>query len=82
MLDQAEKAYYLALLALKDKDYPAASDHFNRAAPHFKGNREFNLLRQTTELLLAVKKERTKLDGDDMIELEEVLPYGKEKEFR
>ena len=82
MLDQAEKAYCLALLALKDNDYPAASDHFDRAALHFKDNREFNLLRQTTELLLAVKKERTKLNGDDMIELEEVLPYGEEKEFR
>jgi len=81
MLDHAEKAYCLALLALKDKDYPAAFDHFDGAAPHFKDNREFNLLRQTTELLLAVKKERTKLDGDDMIELEEVLPYGKEKDF-
>jgi hypothetical protein len=82
MLDQVEKAYYLALLALKDKDYPAASDHFDRAAPHFKDNREFNLLKQTTELLLAVKEERTMLDGEDTIELEEVLPYGEEKEFR
>ena len=82
MLDRAEKAYCLALLALKDKDYPAASDHFDRAAPRFKDNREFNLLRQSTELLLAVKKERVKLHAEDTIEREEVLPYGQEKEFR
>jgi hypothetical protein len=82
MLEQEEKAYCLALLALKDKDYPAASGHFNRVASHFKDNREFNLLRQTTELLLVVKEERTKLDSDDTIEIEEVLPYGEEKDFR
>ncbi len=82
MLSDAEKAYCLALEALKRKDYPAASNHFDKAVPHFKNNREFNLLRQTTELLLAVKEERKKLDGEDMIELEEVLPYGEEKDFR
>ncbi len=81
MLDQVEKAYCLALLALRDKDYPAASDHFNKAAPHFKDNAEFNLLRQTTDLLLAVKKERTKLDSEDTIEIEEMLSYGEEKDF-
>ena len=69
MLDQEEKAYCLALLALKDKDYPAASGHFNGVASHFKDNWEFNLLSQTTELLLAVKEERKKLDGENMIEL-------------
>jgi hypothetical protein len=82
MLSQAEKAYCRALLALKRKDYTAASDHFREAAPHFGNDREFDLLRETTELLLAVKKVHAKDKADDTIELEEVLPYGKEKDFR
>ena len=82
MFSDAEKAYYLALEALKRKDYPSASNHFDKAVPHFKNNREFNLLRETTDLLLAVKKERMKFDNEDSIELEEVLPYGKENELR
>jgi len=82
MLNQAEKAYCLALQALKNKDYNAASDYFDGAVEYFKGNREFNLLRETTNLLLVVKKERMKLEAEDTIELEEVLPYGEEENFR
>lgn len=82
MLNSSEKAYCEALLALKNKDYRAASDHFDTAAPHFRDNREFNLLSETTKLLLAVKAERESLDSKDKIEIEEVFSYGQEKNLR
>ena len=76
MFEQAEKAYCLALLALKNKDYQTAADYFDNAADNFKDNQEFNLLRETTRLLLMVKEESARLNTEDKIEIEEVLPYG------
>jgi hypothetical protein len=76
MLDSSEKAYCQALVSLKHKDYRAASDHFDTAAPHFKDNREFVLLRETTRLLLAVKAKRESLDGTDTLENQETLSHG------
>ncbi len=76
MLNPGEKAYCAALLALKKKDYSAAMKHFEEAAPFFKENAEFNLLMETTKLLVVVKNERMRLENDDTIEIEEALPYG------
>ena len=82
MLNQAEKEYCRALLSLKDKDYAAASDHFHRAAQQFATDREFSLLKETTDLLLVVRQQRVQLDAEDKIEVEEVIPYGQEDELR
>jgi len=82
MLNQSEKAYCEALLDLKHKDYRAAAEHFDAAVLNFKDNREFNLLRETTNLLLAVKAERQGLDSKDKIEIEEVFSYGQEENLR
>ena len=76
MLSSSEKAYCEALLALKRKDYHAASAHFGTAAPDFKGNGEFNLFHETTKLMLAVKKERQRLNSQDQIDIEEVFSRG------
>ncbi|MEA2030301.1 MAG: hypothetical protein U9N55_01730 [candidate division Zixibacteria bacterium] len=78
MLNPSEKAYCLALLALKHKDYRIASDHFNKAASGFKADKEFNLYRKTTQLLLAVKQEIAVLEmkKEDKLEIEEILPNG------
>ena len=73
MLNSSEKAYCQALLALKGREYQMASSHFDAAAPYFKDNREFNLLRETTGLLLAVKAEWERLNDRDTIEIEEVF---------
>jgi hypothetical protein len=76
MLNSSEKAYCEALLALQRKDYQVASAHFDMAAPYFKGNREFNLFHETTKLMLAVKKERVRVNSQDQIDIEEVFSHG------
>jgi hypothetical protein len=81
LLNQSEKAYCQALLALKNKDYRAATDFFDRAAPYFKENREFNLLRETNRLLIAVKERLVTAEHEE-IEVEETIPYGQETELR
>ena len=82
MYNQSEQAYLQALLALKRKDYQAASEYFDRAAPYFEKNKEFNLLRETNRLLLAVKKELGSPDADDRIEVEEMFSHGQGSELR
>ena len=62
MLRPAEKAYCRALEALRRKDYNDALSHFSDAGDAFAQNKEFNLLHETTRLLMAVK---TELRGDD-----------------
>ena len=57
MLSENEKAYCQALLALKLKDYQKAVENFDRAAVNFGTNGEFNLLYQSTRLLMEVKQE-------------------------
>jgi hypothetical protein len=76
MLNASEKAYCEALQALKRKDYQAATSHFDAAADYFKNNREFTLLRETTRLLLAVRRERQRWESADRIEIEEVFSHG------
>ena len=75
MLNPGEKAYCRALLALKNKDYRLAADEFEKAAPHFKHDREFNLIMETNRVLVAVKK-KIAVEESDAIEVEEALPYG------
>ncbi len=57
MLSETEKAYCLALAALKHKEYSEAVENFERAADGYGTKGEFNLLYQSTRLLLEVKRE-------------------------
>ncbi|MGH8014864.1 MAG: hypothetical protein ACREBV_01585 [Candidatus Zixiibacteriota bacterium] len=57
MLSETEKAYFRALLALKEKDYDTAVGAFDNASAAFGTNGEFSLLYQSTRLLLEVRKE-------------------------
>lgn len=84
MLNPAEKAYCLALQALKRRDYRQAVEHFERAAPFFRDNQEFALLRETTTLLVAVKEELKDFQADDneTIEIEEYFYHGKKDGLR
>ncbi|MDF1544663.1 MAG: hypothetical protein P1R58_06125 [bacterium] len=75
MLNPGEKAYCQALLALKSKSYRLAAEEFEKAAPHFKNDREFNLIMETNRVLVAVKK-KIAAQESDTIEVEEILPYG------
>ncbi|MBD3401683.1 hypothetical protein GF420_02215 [candidate division GN15 bacterium] len=75
MLNMSEKAYVLALRALKQHNYGEAVNHFDQAAEQFATDREFVLLRESTRLLVAVKNELAALranDDDDAI-IEEVF---------
>jgi hypothetical protein len=80
MLNQSEKAYCLALQALKAKQYQQAVGHFDRAAAFFVDNKEFNLLRETTRLLVALKKEIAATDQkyDETLIVQEVFSNGQE----
>lgn len=82
MLSPAEKAYCLALQALKQKNYRDAADYFSKAAPEFTNNQEFVLLWETTRLLVAVKEELKTAENGDKLEIEEVFSYGKKDELR
>ncbi len=57
MRPETEKAYCEALAALKQKNYSEAVERFEIAALEYGTNNEFNLLYQSTRLLLEVKKE-------------------------
>lgn len=65
MLNPSEKAYCLALQALKQRRYTEAVAYFERAAGYFENNREFSLLRETTRLLVALKRELATLENDE-----------------
>jgi len=80
VLNPAEKAYLQALQALREKQYGQAAGYFDRAAEFFGNNREFSLLRETTNLLLEVKKAIAAAEGrnDDVLIAEEIISYGKE----
>ncbi len=83
MLNPSEKAYCLALQALKDKQYRLAEDYFEKAATFFENNQEFNLLWESTRLLLAVKEEIAATEGDnDTLIIEEVFSDGQDTELR
>ena len=57
MLSDTEKAYCRAMAALKNKDYSEAVENFEKAAESYGTNSEFNLLYQSTRLLVEVKRE-------------------------
>ncbi len=76
MLKSGEKAYCAALLALKRKDYVAASKHFKVAAPYFENDKEFKLFYETTRLLVEVKKELGEIDRVEKLEIEELFSNG------
>lgn len=76
MLNPSEKAYCQALLALKKKDYRAAQVMFDKAAADFRNNREFNILRETTALLIEVKKEIGSSPDSDRLEIKETFSNG------
>ncbi len=76
MLNHSEKAYCLALQALKNKKYRAASDLFDRAEPYFKDNAEFCLLRETNRLLMFVKGELATGSKETEIVIEESFSNG------
>ena len=80
MLNPAEKAYLQALQALREKQYGQAAGCFNQAAEFFGNNREFSLLRETTNLLLEVKKKIAAAESrdDDVLMTEENFSYGEE----
>lgn len=81
MLSNAEKAYMRALLALKKQDYASASGFFRSAKNQFAESADFRILKETTELLLAVKEDIFELENG-RIEIEEIINHGKETEFR
>ncbi|UCG61808.1 MAG: hypothetical protein JSV52_00530 [Candidatus Zixiibacteriota bacterium] len=76
MLSGPEKAYCAALLALKQKNYGAAVEHFESAAHHYRGNREFGILLETTRLLVAVKEQLARPMNHERLDIEEVFPNG------
>lgn len=78
MLSSSEKAYCQALLALRDKKYLEAHQLFGQAAANFGDDPEFRVLRETTELLLAVKREIAGLSGkeNESLQIEEAFSHG------
>lgn len=86
MLKAAEKAYCLALEALKRRDYRQADQLFEQAAGFFADNQEFRLLRETTRLLVAVKEELGSSADEGVktseLYIEEVMTYGEKDELR
>lgn len=79
MLNPSEKAYCLALLALSQKRYSSAADYFDKAAPYFRDSQEFQLLLESTRMLVAVKEQLAVADNeDDALVIEEVFSNGQE----
>ncbi|MEE8577180.1 MAG: hypothetical protein V3T31_07975 [candidate division Zixibacteria bacterium] len=80
MLNQSEKAYCQALKALKDKDYPAAAEFFDIASEKFGTDAEFNLLKESTRLLISLKQRIVRRDSEanDEFIIEEVFANGEE----
>lgn len=78
MLKPSEKAYCQALLALRDRDFRQAKHWFDKAAQDQRDDQEMVLLKETTELLLAVKDELARLAarGEDELKIEEAFSNG------
>lgn len=66
MLSDSEKAVFKGLMALKNKDYPSASGFFRTAENQFADSIEFLILKETTDLLLAVKEEIVELEKESV----------------
>ena len=73
MLHPAEKAYCLALLALRKKDLRTAAAQFERAGDYFSSDKEFNILKETTSLSLAIKAEIGRYEHEEEFVTEEIL---------
>nr|MBN2278605.1 hypothetical protein [candidate division Zixibacteria bacterium] len=80
-MSDAEKAYFRGLQALKERQYRAAAGFFKSAENQLADNLELRILKETTELLLAVKDEIFETEND-RIEIEEILIHGQETELR
>jgi len=80
MLEPSEKAYYRALRALEEKQYQQAVGYFDQAAEFFEGNQEFNLLRETTRLLVELKQALAAAEetDEDTLIIEETFTDGQE----
>lgn len=80
MLEPSEKAYYRALRALENKQYQQAAGYFDQAAGFFDGNEEFDLLRDTTRLLVELKQALATAENvdEDALIIEEMFTDGKE----
>ena len=76
MLSVGEKAYCVALLALKNKEYFKAFRNFEKAAPYFTTDKEFKLYFETTRLLVEVKTKLGTIEIDDTLEIEEIFTHG------
>lgn len=76
MLNDSEKTYFQALLALKRKDYRSADRFFEKARPFYKDNKEFQLLAETNRLLLAVKRRLNRPEPEMSLEIEEMYTDG------
>lgn len=72
MLNQAEKAYILALKSVAAQRYESAVVYFEQAADSFRDNVEFNLIREATRLLVAVKLELAGGEKADLAEIETI----------
>lgn len=76
MLSGGEKSYVAALLALKRKDYRLALEQFEKAAPHYAGDKEFGIYLETTRLLVAVQQEIARPRTHERLDIEEVFSNG------
>lgn len=74
MTKRSEKSYRLALASLREKKYSLAADYFDRAATDFSQDKEFALLRETTRLLVAIKRKQT--SGGERLDIQEVFTNG------
>ena len=83
MLESSEKAYCLALQALKEEQYRQAVGYFDQAAEFFVDNQEFNLLRETTHVLVELKLALAAAEkkDDDTLIIEENFTDGQETDL-
>ncbi|MEW6014137.1 MAG: hypothetical protein AB1690_02320 [Candidatus Zixiibacteriota bacterium] len=72
MLNEGVKAYLRALTALKEKDYRTGVGYLKIAQNQFDNSPDFRILKETTELLLAVKEEIFELEVESM-EVKEMI---------
>lgn len=73
MLHPAEKAYCLALLALRNKDLKTAAEQFERAGDYFSGDKEFAILKETTSLAQEIKARIGRQENEEEFVTEEIL---------
>jgi len=76
MLKPAEKAYFQALTALKNKDYATAAEQFDKAAPFLEKDQEFVIFRETTRLLIAVTEELKNFEKEESLQIEDSFSHG------